>query len=127
MSKSDFSAHVMIVAWINIVFSVLCAFMGLFAFLLLTGIGVVADDPQATRVLGFIGTAAAIFLVSIALPGIIAGYGLLKRRAWGRVVGIIVAILDLVNFPIGTGVGIYGLWVLSRVEATAYFGGANDN
>lgn len=121
MSKSDYSAHIMIVAWINIVFSVLFAFVGVFAFVFLTGIGVVSQDPEAVTVLGFIGTAAAIFLITLAIPGVFAGYGLLKRRTWGRVVAIIVAILDLMNFPVGTGIGIYSLWVLSREEATAYF------
>ena len=52
---------------------------------------------------------ATVFAAALAL---IAGYGLLNRRPWGRIVAIIVAILALINFPFGTALGIYTLWVL---------------
>ena len=37
-------------------------------------------------------------------------------RPWARIVGIIVAILSLLNIPLGTIVGVYGLWVLFSKE-----------
>ena len=124
MEKRDYSTHVMLVAWINIVFGAMFAFIGVFAFVFLTGIGVAAQDAEAVSVLGFIGTAAAIFFITLSLPGILAGIGLLQRKAWGRILGIVVAILDLFNVPVGTALGIYTLWVLTANEATAYFGGS---
>jgi len=84
MKKIEYQTHVTILAWINIGFSALIAFIGLFAVFFLTGIGVAADDPHATRILGFVGLAGAAFLIILALPGFLAGYGLLKRRRWGR-------------------------------------------
>jgi hypothetical protein len=51
-----------------------------------------------------------IFAAALAL---VAGYGLLNRRPWGRIVAIIAAILALIKFPIGTALGIYTLWVLA--------------
>jgi ABC-type spermidine/putrescine transport system permease subunit II len=53
---------------------------------------------------------ATVFTAALAL---VAGYGLLNRRPWGRTVAIIAAILALIKFPIGTAVGIYTLWVLA--------------
>jgi hypothetical protein len=53
---------------------------------------------------------ATIFTAALAL---IAGYGLLQRRPWGRVVAIIAAILALIKIPFGTALGIYTLWVLA--------------
>jgi len=52
----------------------------------------------------------AVFAAALAL---IAGYGLLNRRPWGRIVAIIAAVLALLKFPIGTALGIYTLWVLA--------------
>jgi hypothetical protein len=52
---------------------------------------------------------ATIFAAALAL---VAGYGLLNRRPWGRIVAIIAAVLALLKFPIGTALGIYTLWVL---------------
>ena len=53
---------------------------------------------------------ATIVAAGLAL---IAGYGLLQRRPWGRVVAIVAAILALLKFPLGTALGIYTLWVLA--------------
>jgi hypothetical protein len=51
-----------------------------------------------------------IFAAGLALC---AGFGLLNRRPWGRVVAIIAAVLALLKFPLGTALGIYTLWVLA--------------
>lgn len=53
---------------------------------------------------------ATVFTAALAL---VAGYGLLNRRPWGRTMAIIAAILALLKFPIGTALGIYTLWVLA--------------
>jgi zinc-ribbon domain len=53
---------------------------------------------------------ATVFAAALALA---AGFGLLNRRPWGRVVAIIAAILALLKFPLGTALGIYTLWVLA--------------
>jgi type IV secretory pathway VirB2 component (pilin) len=53
---------------------------------------------------------ATVFAAALAL---VAGFGLLNRRPWGRVVAIIAAILALLKFPFGTALGIYTLWVLA--------------
>jgi hypothetical protein len=55
----------------------------------------------------------AVTTVFAAALALIAGYGLLNRRPWGRIVAIIAAILALLKFPIGTALGIYTLWVLA--------------
>jgi hypothetical protein len=53
---------------------------------------------------------STFFTVAMA---VLAGYGLLNRLPWGRVVAIIAAILALIHIPIGTALGIYTLWVLA--------------
>jgi hypothetical protein len=53
---------------------------------------------------------ATVFTAALAL---IAGFGLLNRRPWGRVIAIIAAVLALLKFPFGTALGIYTLWVLA--------------
>ncbi|HEV2709907.1 MAG TPA: zinc ribbon domain-containing protein [Edaphobacter sp.] len=60
-----------------------------------------------------------ITVISIvtAFLAFLVGFGLLRRRSWARVVGIVVAILSLFKFPIGTALGIYTLWVLVPAES----------
>jgi zinc-ribbon domain len=54
----------------------------------------------------------AVATVCTAALALIAGYGLLQRRPWGRVLAIVVAVLTLFKVPFGTALGIYTLWVL---------------
>jgi hypothetical protein len=41
-----------------------------------------------------------------------AGWGLMERTPWGRVVAIIAAVLNLVHFPFGTAVSIWTMVML---------------
>ncbi len=59
----------------------------------------------------------AVASVATAFLAFLVGFSLLTRRPWGRVVGIVVAILSLLKFPIGTALGIYTLWVLVPAES----------
>jgi hypothetical protein len=52
---------------------------------------------------------------------LITGYGLLNYRPWARVIGIILSAISLINIPIGTVVGAYGLWVLLNKETERLF------
>jgi hypothetical protein len=52
------------------------------------------------------------FFVLAAVLGFVAGWGLLERKSWSRVVAIILGVLSLFDVPFGTAIGIYTLWVL---------------
>jgi hypothetical protein len=101
--------------------------VGLCGFVFFVGIGFIpfADtgDAVALGILSFIGTIGLLFFGVLALPGILAGYGLLKRKQWGQILGIIVGFLSLFNFPIGTIIGAYALFVLLQNSANEYFAG----
>jgi hypothetical protein len=45
-------------------------------------------------------------------PALVASYGLLKRKSWGRTAGIVAAALMALNVPVGTALAIYSLWFL---------------
>ena len=100
----------------------------LFLFLTLGGVaGIVGAtaEPQdaaiAIPVLRFAGTALAAFFTLFSLPSLITGYGLLNYKPWARVVGIVLSAISLINIPIGTVVGAYGLWVLLNQETERLF------
>jgi hypothetical protein len=38
--------------------------------------------------------------------------GCWQYRPWARIVAIVVAILGIMHFPLGTALGIYALWAL---------------
>ena len=81
-------------------------------------------DPEATfalPIIGITGVALVAFLVLLSLPGVIIGIGLVQRRPWARIAGIVLSILGLMMVPFGTIVGVYGLWVLFSKETEQLF------
>jgi hypothetical protein len=79
------------------------------------------DAAIAIPVIGIAGTALAMFLSVFAIPGLVTGYGLLQRKPWARIVGIVLSAISLINIPFGTAIGIYGLWVLLNKETELLF------
>lgn len=50
-----------------------------------------------------------------------AGWGLMDRAQWGRIVAIVVAFLSLLKFPIGTALGIWTLVTLMGYRNTTLY------
>jgi hypothetical protein len=67
---------------------------------------------------GCITFVAALFGI-MAIPSFIAGWGLSKRKAWARILTIILAILSLPHIPIGTALGVYALVIMFNDETKA--------
>jgi hypothetical protein len=121
LSERQLQVHIPIVAWLLIVGHAIFLLVGAFVFVLLTSIGVSVHDPVAPTILLIVGTAVAALLGLLAVPGLVAGFGLLARKSWARILAIVVAILGLLNFPLGTLIGLYVIWVLLQDAANAYF------
>jgi hypothetical protein len=49
--------------------------------------------------------------------GIVAGWGLLERQPWARMLAIILGCFSLVDMPFGTALGVYTLWVLLPAQS----------
>ena len=79
------------------------------------------EAALAAPIIGIMGTVLTAFLVIISLPGLVAGWGLLSYKNWARIVAIVLCVLHLINFPFGTAMGIYGLWVLLNKETERLF------
>jgi hypothetical protein len=67
-----------------------------------------SEEERASALRG--SGAVAAFLLLLALPGLIGGIGLLRRRAWSKVLTLVGAVLNLFSFPIGTALGVYAIW-----------------
>jgi hypothetical protein len=115
--------HVKILGWASIIYSGLLLLLAIGLFVVISGAGVISGDRQAMLVTGAVGTFIAVVLIILALPGVITGFGLLKFRPWARIVGIVLSALHLFAFPLGTALGVYGLWVLLNAETLPLFEG----
>lgn len=71
-----------------------------------------------------VGTIPSIVLVTVLLVGafyILTGWSLLTRQSWARTITIAASIVALFSFPLGTALGIYGLWVMFSGEGRRAF------
>ncbi len=94
----------------------------LIAFLTLVvgmGAGLLAADASSFALSVGMLTVVSVFFVAIGLPGLILAYGLLRRRSWSRPLGFVLGALNLLNFPFGTILGVYTMFVLTRPEIVA--------
>jgi hypothetical protein len=121
MNQQDLQQHITILGWLYIIGHGIFLAIGAFVFLLLVGIAPVTGEPEPMWILGVVGTAIGLLFAVLGIPGVLAGYGLLTKKPWARLLAIVVGILSLVNFPVGTAIGLYTLWVLTQPVATEYF------
>ena len=121
MEETQLRQHLKILGWLHLAAAGCAVIIGGFVFVVLNVIGIAIHDREATAILGIVGAAVAGFLVLLSLPGLFAGYGLLKRRPWARILAIIVGALHLYNMPLGTALGIYTFVILADAKADALF------
>lgn len=102
----------------------------LLAAILLIGtggaVGIVgaSGDPDAAiaiPIIGIAGTALVAIILLLCLPGLAAGAGLLYFKPWARVLGIVIAAINLLGFPWFTFLGVYALWVLLSKDSERLF------
>src|SRR2546421_1877558 len=90
--------------------------MLLFVPIFLGMIPLIGADPHAPPELkaffGFFALLMFFLALIFGLPQIIAGYGMLKRKSWARVWGIVSSCLCAINFPVGTALCVYTFWFL---------------
>ena len=92
-----------------------------------TVVGFMPDMPGwIAGVVGVAGAFAGVFLAALSLPAIALGWGLWTRRAWARPLGLVVGVLSLVNFPIGTIIGAYTIWAMLQSETAMLLGRRAD-
>lgn len=122
--------HVRMLGILQLVFSIFGFLIGTAVLTMLGGVGMLiaaeaaATDPNAAAAPALAGLAIAgiaLIMIVLTVPGILAGWGLLNGKPWARILTIVLSALDLVNVPVGTALGIYGLWVMTNTEVEAQF------
>ena len=113
--------HINVVASLRIGFSLLGILLGGLFYTVFYFVGDFVDDPDAELVLTIIANVVIVLIVIVCVPGILAGIGLFKRKEWARILTLIISVIDLFNFPIGTAIGAYSIWALVQTETVELF------
>ena len=67
-----------------------------------------------------------LFILGVAGLFLFTGWKLLKEKSIGRTLGIIGSILSLMSFPLGTALGVYGLWFFFGDQGKAFYSGYRE-
>ncbi len=109
--------HVELLGLIDLASGLLSELVALFIIGLFFVLAPVTGDPTAAFVLIVVAVAVGGVSLVLGIPTLVAGIGLLQFKPWSRLVALIAGIMAFFNFPLGTLVALYTVWVLSNDEA----------
>ena len=61
------------------------------------------------------------------IPKAVAAYGLRNDKSWAKVWAIVACCLAILSIPIGTALGVYGLWFIFGEQGKNYFSSSNES
>jgi hypothetical protein len=130
----DWDFHVSVLGWIMIAHAAVTTLIGL---IVMFGGQVahkfVMDNPRVLdgldpdippeifTLLGPITFLVGVLLMVVSMPSVAAGVGLLRYRSWGRMLTLVLSVLGILQFPIGTATAIYSFWVLLSQGGKSFF------
>jgi hypothetical protein len=77
--------------------------------------------PGIPHFVVWITSVVGLSIIAVAAGVAAAGVGLLQYKSWARILAIIMAVLLVFHFPIGTVIAIYAFWVLFSEEGQQYY------
>ena len=116
------TTHIKVLAWLHIVFGLFGALAAVAIFGGTMFGAAFAGSLANSAIVGIAGGFLAVFFGAMAACQLIAGWGLLQRKPWARILTIVLGVISLIRIPFGTALGIYTLWVLLSKEGAAQFG-----
>ena len=119
--------HINLLGVLYLVWGSLGVLLGLAMFLLAAGASALAYSVARE------GLAASVTAVSLTVFGVLLlaggaanawiGSGIRRHRRIARLLGLLLALLNLFLFPFGTALGLYSFWVLLTDEGRQVFEG----
>jgi hypothetical protein len=130
--------HLKLLGILNIIWGSIAILIGLIVLLAFGGIAgilIAAGVPRgengfpdgifAAPLIAVIAIAILLLLCLVSLPSLIGGIGLVRLQGWARPLMIVVSVLHLFYFPVGTALGVYGIWVLFHPDVKATLAAGN--
>ena len=114
-------SQVKVIGWIYTVIGALKSISGLCTAGIIFAGGLFSGEETAVLTTGIIALLMVGLAFIFAIPGFITGIGLLKLKRWARILAVVLAVLCLPVFPLGTAFGIYVLYVMFDNETRMIF------
>jgi len=115
-SQGRIAGHIRVLGILWLVMSAFHLLPGLALFSIFGGNNWLFPGGVPLFVHGLLRILGVVFIAGGVL-GLVAGWGLLDRQPWARMLAIVLGCFNLIRPPFGTALGIYTLWVLLPAES----------
>ena len=120
-SISQMDKHITLLATFYVALSAVGLLAAAIVFTAVVGGGLLSGEEEAIFITSTVGTAVSSLVAVLSLPGLLAAYGLFKRRNWGRYLALVLGAMNVLNIPLGTALAVYTFWVLTQDDAIRLF------
>ena len=96
-------------------------FVVAFSGIILTNVN--GNDAVPFAFIGIVFGVAMVISILLLIPIAFAGFKMFKEKSNAKIWGIIASIISLISFPIGTALGVYGLWFLLGEQGRQFYEG----
>ena len=111
MRENTYRTHQKILGAVLVAYGALNFTGGIALLASINVVNIFVDEMEVIELVtffsGFIGGA----LLLTAIPAIIAGIGCIQEKEWSKILSLIMGIIYLLFFPIGTLIGIYSIFL----------------
>ena len=118
VKPTNVTLHLKILGWTHIVLGVAAFLLGMFAvFALYGGTDLLPQESKDALIQSGYASGLLWLFLGVSVITVVVGFGLIRAARWARYVLWVFAIIGLFDFPFGTLMGVYAIWVLTRKDS----------
>ncbi|HLF35162.1 MAG TPA: hypothetical protein VI583_13050 [Cyclobacteriaceae bacterium] len=114
MKDNIYKTHQKILGALIIAYSAMNIFAALSLIAAMNIIYAFLDEPEIVDFIAILSKMIGIVLLVVSVPALVTGIGILKEKEWSKPFSLIIGIVYLVFFPVGTIIGIYTIWLSTQ-------------
>ena len=107
MRENTYRTHQKILGAVLVAYGALNFTGGIALLASINVVNIFVDEMEVIELVTFISSFIGGALLLTSIPGIIAGVGCIQEIEWSQIMSLIMGIIYLLFFPIGTLIGIY--------------------
>ena len=111
MRESTYRTHQKILGAILVAYGALNFTAGVALLASINVVNIFVDEVDIVQLVTLFSRVIGGILLLTSIPAIVGGIGLIQEKEWSKFLGLIVGIIYLLLFPIGTLIGIYSIWL----------------
>ena len=111
MRENTYRTHQKILGAVFVAYGALNFTGGIALLASINVVNIFVDEVEVIELVTFVSSFVGGALLLTSIPGIIAGVGCIQEKDWSKIMSLIMGIIYLLFFPIGTLIGIYSIFL----------------